>query len=122
MTDIFNFLAQATDGAPVGPLDSILKSGFLFPLALMIMFYFLLIRPQQKQKKELAARIAGIKKGDKVITVGGIHGVVNHKGDTTVSLKVSEGVFITMDSVNISTVLPSGSTKEEAPAKADGKK
>lgn len=118
MTETLIFLAQATEAAEPaqgsgGPLDALFKSGMIFPLALILMMYFILIRPQQKQRKELQARIANMKKGDKVITNGGIHGTVNHKGDSTISLEVSKGVYITMESNNVSTVIPRGSAKTE---------
>lgn len=126
-TDTLILLAQAAE--PVqgsgGPLDALMKSGMLFPIGIIIMMYFLLIRPQQKQKKELAAKIAGLKKGDKIVTTGGIHGMVNHKSDTTISLKVSEGVFIKMESTSVATVLSSSSStegKEEESKDAEEKK
>lgn len=110
MTNFITVLAQTAEPATGAgnPLQSL-----LLPLAFVLIFYFLIIRPGQKQKKEHAQRITDMKKGDKVITNGGIHGVVNHKSDTTVSLKVSEGVFITIESANISTVSSSSSEKVE---------
>ncbi len=121
MTDTFTLFAQAAGGAPTGPASMLGSPIFLF-LGMMMLMYFLIFRPQQQQKKKLAQQLAAAKKGDKVITIGGIHGVVNHKGDTTVSLKVSEGVFITMEAANIASIIPAGSSKEEAPAKIEGKK
>jgi len=108
-----SLLILLAEGAAANPLQKILGSPAIFPIALIIIFYFMLIRPQQQQKKELNKKIDALKKGDKVITNGGIHGVVNHKGDKTISLKVSEGVFITMESANISVVTPKGDAKEE---------
>lgn len=116
MTEQMIFLAEASaqnaEGA-TNPLQAFFQSGAAFPIALLIMFYFALIRPQQQQKKKLQAQLAQMKKGDKVITNGGLHGVVNHKGDSTVSIKVSEGVFLTFESANISTVIPAGSVEVE---------
>ncbi len=101
MTDTLFLLAEGGQN----PIEGLVSSGFLFPIALILMFYFLIIRPQQKQKKEHEARVEALKKGDKVITNGGIHGVINHKSEKTVSLRIADGVFITIESANISTIV-----------------
>jgi preprotein translocase subunit YajC len=70
-----------------------------------VIFYFLLIRPQQKKAKELQSLIASIKTGDKVVTTGGIHGIVsNVKDGSTLSLKVADNVKIEVDKSAIATV------------------
>jgi len=104
-------LAQGEAAAPSG-LQQLLGSPIMMILPMIILFYFMIWRPQSQQRKKLAERIANMKKGDKVVTNGGIHGVVNHKGDTTCSIRVSDGVFITMENANISTVTPKGSAKD----------
>lgn len=110
MNALFQILAQET--AP-NPVQSFLGSGFIFPIAMIILFYFMLIRPQQQQKKEHAKKVAALKKGDEIITNGGIHGVINHKSEKTCSVRVAEGVFIKMELANISIVVPKGSAKPE---------
>lgn len=80
---------------------------------MFVIFWVVLIRPQQKQRKELAARQASLKKGDKVVTIGGLHATVNAVSEKTVSLKIAEGAFAKYDKSAIATVLPSGSEKEE---------
>jgi preprotein translocase subunit YajC len=81
---------------------------FGHPMVLMVlmivMFYFLLIRPQQRQRKELAARIAALQSGDKVITTAGIHGIIHNVKDTTVVVKVAEGTMLEFDKPAIATV------------------
>ena len=72
--------------------------------ALILMMYFLLIRPQQRQRKEQEARIASLEKGDKVVTAGGIHASVHHISDKTVTLKLSEGVFVPFEKSSVSSV------------------
>ena len=57
---------------------------------LFLIFYFLLIRPQQKKAKDIQAMQADLSKGDKVITTGGIYGLVEAVGKNTVTLKVGE--------------------------------
>ncbi|MEM7296425.1 MAG: preprotein translocase subunit YajC, partial [Pseudomonadota bacterium] len=63
--------------------DSLLGSPFFFFGIILLMMYFLLIRPQSKQRKEQAARIASMEKGDKVVSIGGLHGVVHHISEKT---------------------------------------
>ncbi len=73
-------------------------SGWLsmVPIVLMIViFYFLLIRPQQKREKERRQLIDSIQKGDKVLTVGGIYGIVSSiKDETVVILKIADGTKV----------------------------
>jgi preprotein translocase subunit YajC len=80
-------LAQNGDAAAPPPLFS------LWPLvAIGLLFYFLLIAPQQREKKQHRAQLASVKKNDRVITVGGIYGVVTnvqHENDE-VTIKVDE--------------------------------
>ena len=71
------------------------------------------IRPQQKQRKELAAKQSALKKGDKVVTIGGMHAIVNAVSERTVSLKISEGNFVKYDKTAIASVVPSKSGGEE---------
>jgi preprotein translocase subunit YajC len=71
---------------------------------LFVMFYFLLIRPQQRQRKELTARIASLQSGDRVVTTAGIHGIVHNVKDHTVVIKVAEGTMIEFDKPAVAVV------------------
>lgn len=104
LTDTFNII-----GANSNPLGG----GFIIPLVMIVVFWVVLIRPQQKQRKELAAKQAALKKGDKVVTVGGMHAIVNAVSDATVSLKISEGIYVKYDKVAIASIVPSSSKKSE---------
>lgn len=84
-----------------------LGSGPVMMILMIIIFYFLLIRPQQKQRKELEAKQSSLKKGDKVITAGGIHASVHHVSEKTVTLKLSEQVFVPFEKTSIQTVIKS---------------
>ncbi|MBU1169887.1 MAG: preprotein translocase subunit YajC [Proteobacteria bacterium] len=76
------------------------------PLILMfVIFYFLLIRPQQKKAKEHQEMITNLKKGDKVVTSGGIHGVVTKVEDTDVQLEIAEKIRIKVTRANIAVKL-----------------
>lgn len=75
----------------------------LMPFALMfLVFYFLLIRPQQKKVKEHQEFLKNLKKGDEVITSGGLYGVIQGLTDQVVTLEVDQGVKIKVDRVQIS--------------------
>lgn len=79
----------------------------LLPLVLIfVIFYFLLIRPQQKRAKEHRQMLENIKKGDKVITSGGIYGVVENVGTNTITLKIAENVKVKFGKGNIAAVRP----------------
>ncbi len=86
------------------------------PLILMfVIFYFLLIRPQQKKAKEHQRMIDNLKKGDRVLTSGGIHGTITSLGDTSVSLEIADKVKIKLARGNIAALLntaPAGSGKK----------
>lgn len=100
---IGNFIiAQAPAGAK-GP-EGILGSPLVMMGLMVVMFYFLLIRPQQKQRKEMAARIASLQSGDKVVTTSGIHGIVHNVKEHTVIVKVAEGTMLEFDKPAIASV------------------
>lgn len=90
----------------------------LVPFAFMaVIFYFLLIRPQQKQRKEQQALIAALKTGDKVVTSSGIYGLISNVKETTVTLKIADNVKIEIDKAAIATVVSrSGEVTVETPA------
>jgi preprotein translocase subunit YajC len=91
-------LAFAMGGAPggaTGPAGGMAAFQQVIPLVFMFaIFYFLLIRPQQKKAKEHKALLEAIKKGDNVITAGGVHGKVTSVDDGIVTLEIATGVNI----------------------------
>ncbi len=79
--------------------------GMLIPMAIMIaIFYFLLIRPQSKQRKALEAKINSMRKGDKFVTTGGIYGTVIGVKDNIVVGKISDNVKVEINKGNIANV------------------
>ncbi|MGH6705267.1 MAG: preprotein translocase subunit YajC [Sphingomicrobium sp.] len=67
----------------------------VFPLVLVfVIFYFLMIRPQQRRMKEHQAQIAAVKKGDRVVTGGGLIGKVTKVGDTEVEVELAQGIRV----------------------------
>jgi len=107
------FLSDAlADGvaAAVGQSDSLL--GLLFPIGLVIVLYFFMIRPQVKRQKEHKKMTESLSKGDEVVTSGGVVGRVMDIGDNFASLEVAHGVQIKIRRSAVESVLPKGSIKE----------
>ncbi len=82
-------------------------------ILLFVIMWVVMIRPQQKRAKALRERQASLKKGDNVVTIGGMHATVNAVSDTTVSLRLSEGVFVKYDKSAIANVLTKGAEIEK---------
>ena len=72
----------------------------------MVIFWVLLIRPQQRRQKEHNARLAALKKGDRVIIAGGIHGLIEAVRERSLSVKIAEGVRVDVEKAGVTTVLP----------------
>ena len=75
---------------------------------IIVIFYFMILRPQQKKQKERTRLLEGVKKGDKVITVGGLHATVLGLEDKTVLLQVSDNVKMKFEKSSISTIIREG--------------
>jgi preprotein translocase subunit YajC len=73
--------------------------------------YFVLFRPQKKRQQEQQRLVASLKTGDRVVTNGGIHGLIANVKDTTVMLKVADNVKIEMEKSAVTTVLKSETEK-----------
>jgi preprotein translocase subunit YajC len=95
-------LAWAADAAPASGPGGI--TSFLPLILIFVIFYFLLIRPQQKKVKDHQAYVLGLKKGDKVITNSGIHGEITGLTDTVVTLAIAENVKIKIARTHIAGV------------------
>ena len=98
-----NFLiamAQPSGGGQGNPL-----AAFMPLILIFIIFYVLLIRPQQKKQKAHQAMLAGVQKGDKIITTGGIHGVVTNVKDNIVTVKIAESVKVELGKGYIATII-----------------
>ncbi len=81
---------------------------FLPLFVLIVVFYFLILRPQQKRAKEQKTMIEALQKGDEVVAAGGLLGRVTKVGENYVSLEVAEGVTINVQKSAVQTVLPKG--------------
>jgi len=100
-------LAQAAGGSP--------QSLFIFIAGMFAIMYFLMIRPQQKQLKEHRALLANLKKGDNVVTQGGIIGRVYSVADKEVQIEVASNVKLRVLKTSVQTILkePSEATKSD---------
>ena len=106
------FLAQAAGGGEPSALMSLLPL-----VAIFVIFWFLLIRPQQKKMKEHKALVEAVKRGDKVVTAGGIIGSVSKVvSDTEVQLEIADGVRVRVVKATLQDIL-----SKTGPAKAGGK-
>jgi preprotein translocase subunit YajC len=88
------------------------------PLILMfVIFYFLLIRPQQKKAKEHRQFLDNLKRGDRVVTAGGLHGEITGLSDQTVTLEIAEKIRVKVGRGFISQFVPKEGSKADNPAK-----
>lgn len=98
-------------------------SSFLLIMIMFAIFYFLLIRPQQKKAKEHKAMIENLKKGNRVVTSGGIFGTIVSLDDATVGLEIAEKVKIKVSRPNIAGLVNENKAGEnDAQAKSKEKK
>ncbi len=100
--------AQAAGAAPAAPS---MMSTLLFPIILIAIMYFLMIRPQMKKQKEHRAMLEKLSKGDEVITNGGIAGTVADIGESFITVEIANGVQVRIQKGAIANVLPKGTLK-----------
>ena len=112
MFGIENAMAQSADAA--SKTSSFL--GFMPILLIFVIIYFLIFRPQQKQQKEHREMIRSLKKGDRIITGGGIHGRITGMDDTTLTVEIADKVRVKVNRGNVSSLVQPGS-KEQSPQK-----
>ncbi len=90
-------LLQAAADPSAQPQGGGMGSMLLMMGALIAVFYFFMIRPQQKRQKELQKFRNELKKGDKVVTIGGIHGYINSVSETSVIVTIAENVNVSFE-------------------------
>ena len=104
---ITDALAQAAPGGAGG-------GQFQFALlmaAFIALFYFMLIRPQQRRAKEHQTLVSKLAVGDEVVTSGGLLGRITEVGDTFVTLEVADGVRVKVQKVQVTQLMPKGTLK-----------
>ncbi|MCX7929664.1 MAG: preprotein translocase subunit YajC [Chlorobi bacterium] len=95
-------VAQSPAGAP-DPTGQLISTVVMFGLIIMV-FYFFIIRPQQKRQREMKKMLDELKRGDRVITSAGIHGTVTDMDDKTVVVQIADNVRVRFEKVAIATV------------------
>ncbi|MDG6777410.1 preprotein translocase subunit YajC [Thiomicrorhabdus sp. zzn3] len=105
---ISDAMAEGTAAAQGGGWEGLIPLVLLF-----LVFYFLLIRPQQKKVKEHKALVAAIKKGDEVVTYGGLLGKVRELDENFCDLEIADDVIVKVERQNVARLLPKGTMKGE---------
>jgi len=84
----------------------------ILPIGLVALFYFMLIRPQSKRQKEHKELIAGVQKGEEIVTSGGILGKVTGVDENFITLEISRDVSINVQKSAIQSIMPKGTMKD----------
>lgn len=113
---ISSAFAQAGTGAGGG------LTALIFPIALIAIFYFLLIRPQAKRAKEHRKMVSELAKGDEVVTQGGMLGRITDVGETFATVEFGEGMNCKVQKTAVAQVVPKGTMKGKDVATESGKK
>lgn len=108
---LFISQAFADNGAAAAQPANDPMMGMLFFIGMIVIFYFLLIRPQQKRAKEHRKLVEALGKGDEVVTNGGVLGKIIDVGEQYLTVEVADNVQIKIQRQAVSTVLPKGSLK-----------
>jgi preprotein translocase subunit YajC len=90
-------------------------TGFIPIILMFVIFYFLLIRPQQKKSKDHRQMISNLKKGDRIITSGGIHGRITGMDDATLTVEIADKVRVKVARGNVSALV--GQASQSQPEK-----
>ncbi len=98
-------VAFAAASSPGGGGSGAVVTQLLFFAAIFAIFWFLLIRPQQKQKREREAMLGSLKRGDRVVTTGGLHGTIAGLDEQKIVLRVADQVRLEFDRVAIGRIL-----------------
>ncbi len=118
MATFLNALLQAAPAPGAG--GALLN---LLPLGLIIaIFYFLILRPQNKKQKETEKMLAALAKGDKIITIGGIHGIIQSVKEGSVVVKVDNNTRLEFSRSAISSVIVEGDEQKEEKKSKKAKK
>lgn len=116
--DVLNFIISPAHAEAAAPAAD---GGLLQLLPIVVLFvvmYFLMIRPQQKRAKEHRQMVEALKKGDEVVSSGGILGKVTEVGDVFVELKINDNNNIRIQRQAIQSVMPKGTIKDAKSDKA----
>ncbi len=110
---MFNFLLAMAPQPGQGQGGGSMISTLIMFGAIFLIFYFMIIRPQQKRQKEREKMLNSLKKGDKVITSGGLHGTIAGIDEKTILLDVGNNVKLKFDRSAINTIASAKTKTEE---------
>jgi len=110
--------------ASLGPMTRLMGNGggaegaggmmtFLPLVAIIAIFYFLILRPQKKRQQESQKMLSALKKGDRIVTIGGIHGVITSVRETTVIVRVDENVKLEFNRAAISGIVSHAHSRDD---------
>jgi len=105
------FINSANAQAAGGAGNQGILQALMLPVLLLVVFYFLLIRPQNKRAKEQKEMLSKVAAGDEVATTGGILGKVTEVGDQFLTLEIASGVNVKLQKFQVAQVLPKGTVK-----------
>jgi preprotein translocase subunit YajC len=111
-------IAYAQSGAT--PPGGAGLASFIPLILIFVVFYFLLIRPQQKKGKEHQAFLGSLKKGDEVVTSAGIYGRITGLTDVVATLEIADGVRVKINRASILSSATEAKQQSDAPAKSSG--
>ena len=105
MATLFLFLAQAPASSPAPAGSGLL---WMLPFVfLIVIMYYVMIRPQMRRQKEAAKLVSALKTGDQVVTASGIHGLITNVKETTAIVKVADNVKLEMEKTAVTNVVKS---------------
>jgi len=113
MIDVAHAMALPGGGQGGGDMNTLM--GFLPMVLILGVFYFLLIRPQQKKAKEHRELLQNLKRGDAVITQGGLYGKIANLSDQVVTLEVADKVRVRVSRGSIAGLAPTSATDDQNP-------
>jgi preprotein translocase subunit YajC len=105
MATLFLFLAQTPAPSPAPAGSGLL--GMLPFVFLIVIMYYVMIRPQMRRQKDQAKLVSALKTGDRVVTASGIHGLISNVKETTVIVKVADNVKLEMEKSAVTNVVKS---------------
>ncbi len=109
------FISEAMAEAPAAAAAGAQQAGWeglIFPIGLVVILYFFMIRPQVKRQKEHKNMVEALKKGDEVQTMGGLMGKITDLGDNFCKVEIAEGMEVKVRRSSIESVMPKGSLEE----------
>jgi preprotein translocase subunit YajC len=99
---VYTLIAQTPPSQPPAWSPLIMMGGIL------LIFYFIVMRPQLKQRKEHQAMVKAVKKNDSIVTLGGLHGTIAHVKESTVVVRVDDNTKVEIDRDALARVVPRG--------------